>query len=264
LIVGLGSRIQYFLNSYQTAIPLKAMLGGIAIGVLVGAFLYVGGLAALFGFATYFSNRAFGIERLPVGSRMPAVYYRDAVWIGVCGAAGFLGFRRLMEFLSFHWQTAHRSLAFPLGQNFDAVLPFGAIFGGALISSLFVSGLIVFIAAFVAAVLKARWLRYGMLLLGAMFLTGSDWATGIDFAKQFLAEAILLGLIVFGVSRVIRFNVLGCILIVALLSLLGAAAQLLEQPDAFYRANSYAVILLMVFLLGWPFTVWRMRASTNG
>src|SRR5580692_9406372 len=105
LSVAFGNRIQYFLNGYQTAIPFRAMLGGIAIGILVGAFLYLGGLAALFGFASYFGNRAFGNERLPVGSRMPAVYYRDALWIGVCGTAGILGLRRLLEFFTFHWQT---------------------------------------------------------------------------------------------------------------------------------------------------------------
>jgi membrane protease YdiL (CAAX protease family) len=263
LIVAFGNRIQYFLNGYQTAIPFKAMLGGIAIGILVGAFLYFGGLAALFGFASYFSNRAFGSECLPVGSRMPAVYYRDALWIGVCGTAGILGFRRLLDFITFHWQTVHRSLPFSLAPYFDASLPAGAIFGGAVISSLFLTGFIAFIAAFVAAVLSARWLRFGVFLLGAMFLAGSDWATGIDFAKQFLAEAILLGVIVGGVSRVIRFNVLGCLLIVALLALLGAAAQLLPEPDAFYRANGYVVVVMMLVLLAWPLSVWRMRASST-
>ncbi len=128
LIVGFGNRIQSFLNAYDTAIPFKAMLGGIAIAILVGAFFYLGGLAALFGFASYFSNRAFGSERLPVGSRMPGVYYRDALWIGVCGTAGFLGLRRLMEFITFHWQTVHRSLPFSFGQNFDAGLPVGRHF----------------------------------------------------------------------------------------------------------------------------------------
>ncbi len=263
LIVACGNRLQYFLNNYQTAIPFKAMLGSIAIGILVGAFLYFGGLAALFGFASYFSNRAFGIERLPVGLRMPAVYYRDALWIGMCGTAGFLGLRRLIEFISFHWLTVHRSLPFSLGSYFDAGLPSGAVLGGALIGSLFLTGLIGFIAAFVTAVLKARWLRYGVFLLGAMFLAGSDWGNGADFAKQFLAGAILLGVIVFGVRRVIRFNVLGCLLIVAFLALISAAAQLLGQPDAFYRTNGYAVILMMLALLAWPLSVWRLRASSG-
>ena len=264
LVVGFGNRLQYFLNSYQTAIPFKTMMGGIAIGLLVGAVFYPGGLAALFGIASYFSNRAFGEERLPVGRPMPGVYYRDALWIGVCGTAGFLGLRRLLEFLSMHWQTVHRSLPFSLGQNFDAVLPAGAILGGALVSSLFLTGVVGFVAAFVASILRARWLRFATFLLGAMYLTGSGWENGIDFAKQFLAEAILLGVIVFGVRRVVRFNMLGCLLAVALLTLLAGAAQLLGQADASYRANGYAVVLMMILLLAWPLAVWRMRAASGG
>src|SRR5208282_110061 len=219
LIVGFGNAFQYFLNSYQTAIPFKTMMGGLAVGLLVLAFLYDGGLAALFGFASYFSNRAFGEERLPVGSRLPAVYYRDALWIGVCGTAGFLGLRRLLEAIAFHLQTVHRSFPFSVGQNFDAVLPAGAIFGGALVSGLFLTGFVGFLAAFVAGILRARWLRFLLFLLGALFLTGSGWGNGADFAKQFIAEAIMLGVIVFGVRRVMRFNVLGCFLIAALLAL---------------------------------------------
>jgi hypothetical protein len=94
-----------------------------------------------------------------------------------------------------------------------------------------------------------------------MFLTGSGWGDGTDFAKHFLAEAILLGVMVFAVGRVMRFNVLGCLLVVALLTLLAAAAQLLGQPDAFYRTNGYAVIVMMLLLLAWPLSVWRMPAS---
>jgi membrane protease YdiL (CAAX protease family) len=259
LVVGFGNRFATFLNAYQTAIPFKTMLGGIVIGLLLGAVFYAGGLAALFGIASYFSNRAFGEERLPVGGSMPGAYYRDALWIGVCGPAGFLGARRLIEFISVHWQSAHRSLPFSLGQNFDAVLPSGAVFGGALISGLFLAGVIAFVAAFVASVLRARWMRFALFLLGAMFLTGSGWVTGTDFLKQFLAEAILLGVIVFAVRRVVRFNVLGCLLGVALLALLAAAAELLGQPEAFYRRNGYAVIVVMLLLLAWPLSRWRMR-----
>jgi len=261
LVVAFGNRLESFLNAYQTEIPFKTMMGGIVIGLLLGAVFYAGGLAALFGIASYFSNRAFGAERLPVGKAMPGVYYRDALWIGVCGTAGFLGARRLIEFIFLHWQTAHRSLPFSLGQNFDAVLPSGAMFGGALIGSLFLTGVIAFVAAFVASVLRARWQRFALFLLGAMFLTGSGWGDGTDFAKQFLAEAILLGVMVFAVGRVMRFNVLGCVLVVALLTLLAAAAQLLGQPDAFYRTNGYAVMVLMLLLLAWPLSVWRMPRS---
>lgn len=199
-----------------------------------------------------------------MGARMPGVYYRDALWIGVCGTAGIVGLRRLMEFLALHWQTAYRSLPLPLGQYFDAVLPSGAAFGSALISSLFFAGLMGFTAAFVASTVRARWLRISLFLLGAMFLAGSGWGNGTDFAKQFVAAAIWLAVIVFAVRRLIRFNVMGYLLIAACVSLLGAAAQLLGQPDAFYRTNGYATLLLMMLLLAWPLSVWRMRASTGG
>jgi hypothetical protein len=264
LIVGFGNRLQFFLNSYQTAIPFKTMVGGIVIGLLLGAVFYAGGLGVLFGVASYFSNRAFGEERLPVGTRLPALYYRDAVWIGVCGTAGLLGLRHLIEFISLHLQSLHRSLPFSLGQYFDAAIPSGAALGSALISSLFYTGFIAFLAAFVASVLRARWMRFLLFLLGALSLAGSGWGDGADFAKQFLAGAILLGVLVFGVRRVMRFNVLGCLLVVACLSLLGAAAQLLGQPDAFYRTNGYAVVLMIGLLLAWPLAAWRMRASSGG
>ena len=260
LIVGFGNRVQYFLNSYMTAIPFKTMLGGFAIAILLGAVFYTGGLAVLFGIATYFSNRAFGEERLPVGARMPGVYYRDAVWIGVCGTAGFLGIRRLIEAASQHWPTMHRSLPFALGQFLDAAIPSGAIFGSALIGSLFLTGLIAMIATFVGAVVRPRWLRFLLFILAALSLTGSGWGNRADFVKQFLAEAIVLGVIVFGVRRIVRFNVLGYFLVVACITLVGTAGQLLAQPDAFYRSNGYTVVLLIVLLLAWPLTVWRMRS----
>jgi peptidoglycan/LPS O-acetylase OafA/YrhL len=101
-------------------------------------------------------------------------------------------------------------------------------------------------------------------VLGVLSLTGSSWGNGTDFAIKFLGEAILLGVLVFGVRRVMRFNVLGCLLVAACISLLGAAAQLLGQPNSFYRANGYAVVMMIGLLLAWPFAAWRMRASTGG
>jgi membrane protease YdiL (CAAX protease family) len=264
LIVSFGNRMQSFLNAYPTAIPFKTVLGGFVIAILLGAVFYSGGLAMLFGFGTYFSNRAFGEEQLPVGRPMPGVYYRDAVWIGVCGTAGILGVQRLIEFLGSHWPTLHRSWPLSVGQNFDATLPAGAFAGGALIGSLFTVGLIAFVAAFVASVVRARWLRFLLFLLGVMFLAGSDWGNGTDFAKQFIGKVILLGVIVFSVRRVMRLNVLGGLLVVACLSLVGAASQLLGQPDAFYRTNGYAVILLIGLVLALPLAAWRLRAATGG
>jgi hypothetical protein len=60
-----------------------------------------------------------------------------------------------------------------------------------------------------------------------------------------------------------RFNLLGCFLVIVGTSLLGGALPLLQQPETFYRANGYLVLLALVLLLAWPFAAWRMRASTT-
>jgi hypothetical protein len=100
-----------------------------------------------------------------------------------------------------------------------------------------------------------------LFLFGALALVGGGWGSPADFAKQFLAKLLLLGVLVFGVHRVVRFNLLGCFLIVAGTSLLGGAAELLAQPDSFYRANGYAVLFGLVLLFAWPLAAWRMKAA---
>jgi hypothetical protein len=261
LIIAFGNRLQYFLNSYSTAIPFKTMMGGLTIGLLVGAVLYPGGLAVLFGVAAYYGNRAFGENRVPVGGGLPGVYYRDALWFGICGTTGYLGVRRLVEAAAQHWPTIHRDAPLSVGQYFDAVLPCAFVFGGALVGGLLIAGLIALLAAFVGAVVQARWLRVLLFLLGALYLTGNGWGDGRDFAKQFLAEAIVLAVIVIAVMRIVRFNVLGYFLVVACLSLLGAATQLLTQPDPFYRTNGYSLLLMIGLLLAWTLFMWKTRPS---
>ena len=259
----LGDRIPTFLNAYDTAIPLKLMFGGIAIGALLGAPFYFGAITLLFGMAWYYATRVFGEERLPGWTGMPSEYYRDALWIGLSGAAGLLGLERLLASASTHWPTAHRSLEAAFGQDFDAFLPFASILGGTVLRSLLLTGLVMAIAAFVAAQLRQPGLRILLLLVGALSLVGGGWGGPEDFAKQFLARLILLSVLVFGVRRVVRFNLLGCFLIVAGTFLFGGAAELLAQPDSFYHANGDAVLLALILLFAWPFTSWRIRKAKS-
>jgi len=261
VVFAFGNRIASFLNAYDTAIPLKMMFGGIAIGALLGAPLYFGCIALLFGMGWYYATRAFSEEALPGWARMPANYYRDALWIGLGGTAGLLGLERFLAVASTHWPTVHRSLAASIGQEYDATLPAASILGGTLLHALFTTGMVATIASFVAAQVRQPGLRLLLLLSGALALIGGGWGSPADLAKQFLARLILLVVLVFGVRRVMRFNILGCFLVAAATSLLGGAAELMAQPDSFYRANGYAVVLALVLLFTWPFVAWRMRAS---
>src|SRR5260370_22692129 len=96
MVFGLGGGIQAILSRYDTADPFKYTLGGIAISALFGAAFSFGGIALLFGMGWYYATRAFSEEVLPGWARMPANYYRDALWIGLGETAGFLGLERFL------------------------------------------------------------------------------------------------------------------------------------------------------------------------
>jgi membrane protease YdiL (CAAX protease family) len=263
IIFAFGDRIANFMNAYQTAIPLKTMLAGIGIGAVLGAAVYFSGIALLFGMAWYFGRRAFGEQRLPGWTGMPPLYYRDALLIGVGGTAALIGFSRLIAALSAHWPTAHRDIEASFGGDFDATLPAAAIFGAVLLRTLMYTGLIALGASFVATNVKQSWLRLLLFLSATLATVGTAWATPADFAKQFLAGALLLALLVFGITRVVCFNMLGYFLVVAGTSLLAAAAKLVTQPDTFYRANGYAGLLILAGLLAWPLWTWSMRGARD-
>jgi len=262
LVFVLGNRIPSLMNSYNTAVPFKTTLGIVGISALLGGPVSFGFLVFLFGVAWYYARVAFGEERLPGWAGMPGEYYRDALWIGLGGSTVLLGLERLLVVVSTHWPTADRYLDVAFGQNFDALSPAGSILGGTLLASLRMTGYVVAIASFVAARVRQPALRILLFLFGALALVGGGWGSPADFAKQFLAKLLLLGVLVFGVRHVVRFNLLGCFLIVAGTSLLGGAAELLAQPDSFYRVNGYAVLLGLVVLFAWPLAAWRIRATS--
>jgi hypothetical protein len=260
-IFALGDRIATFMNSYQTAIPFKTLLAGMAIGAVIGGAMYFSGIVLLFGMAWYYARRAFGKGRLPGWTGMPPTYYRDALWIGLGGTAAFVALNRLIAAASAHWPTAHRAIESSFGGDFDATLPAAAIFGAVVLRGLIYTGLVALGAAFVADQIKPRWLRLLLFLGAALAMVGTNWGTPADFAKQFLAGAALLALLALGVKRVMRFNILGGFIVVASTSLLAGAAKLLSQPDAFYRGNAYAVLLMLAALLAWPVVAWRSRPA---
>src|SRR5713226_7715742 len=183
--------------------------------------------------AWFYAARAFGQERLPDWRGMSANFYRDAFFIGLGGSATLLGLERVLVAASAHWPTVHRSLPASFGQEFDAFLPAASLTGGTLEHSLLMTGIVVAVAAFVPAQVRHTGLRILLLLLGALSVAPGNWGSPADLAKQFLARLILLSVLVVGVRYVMRFNILGCFLVVAGTSLFGGAAELLSQPDSF-------------------------------
>jgi hypothetical protein len=161
------------------------------------------------------------------------------------------------------WPTVHRALPASFGREFDAVFPAVSFAGGALQHGLLLTGIVVAVAAFVAAQVRHTGVRILLLLLGALSVTPGNWGSPADLAKQFLTQLILLSVVSLGVRYIMRFNILGCFLILFATPLLAGAAELLSQPDSFYRANGYAVLLVLVLFFAWPSAAWRMGRSAR-
>jgi hypothetical protein len=125
------------------------------------------------------------------------------------------------------------------------------------------TSVVVAVASFVAAHVRQPLLRISLFVAGALAVTGGAWGGPADLGKQFLGRLILLSVLVFGVQRLMRLNILGCFLVVASTSLVSGAAELLGQPDSFYRANGYAALLALALLFAWPLAAWRLRSTPS-
>src|SRR6202040_3868630 len=106
--------------------------------------------------------------------------------------AALIGFSRLVAALSAQWLTAHRAIEASFGGDFDSTLPAAAVFGTVLLRTLMDTGLVALCASFVATNVKLPWLRLPLFLGAALATVGTTWGTPADFAKQFLAGALLL------------------------------------------------------------------------
>jgi hypothetical protein len=170
----------------------------------------------------------------------------------------------LLHKVSQHWVATHRSTETSFGTNFDAFVPAASVLGTATLHSLLLTGAVALVASFIAAQLRTPLLRVLTFLLATLSLIPSNWGNPAAFAKQWVAELILLSVLVFGARYVMRFNILGCFLVLAITTLGVDAAELLGQPEHFYRMNGYAVVVALVMLLAWPFLAWRAGSGTNG
>jgi membrane protease YdiL (CAAX protease family) len=251
----LGKGIPGTLIEYSTAFPWKLFVSGIVVRYFVLTTVMEGFLIVLFGLAWHYAARAFGEESIPSWLGMPPEYYRDAFWIGIGGGGALIGVRRFVDAASNWWPTEHRGLAAGVGQMFDAVSPAAMVIGSAILSALLVTGAVMLAGACLGAEVRVRWLRLALFLALAAGLV-SGWGSPLDFLKQFLLNLILLALVVFGMRRVVRFNVLGLFIIVAGTNLLGSALQLSRQPDGFYRFQAYLVLAVLALLMAWPVVAW--------
>jgi membrane protease YdiL (CAAX protease family) len=261
VVFALGNRIAEFLNAYQTNQPLNLSLAGLGIALLVGGPFYFAGITLLFGLAWFYARRVFAADRMPAWRGMPTLYYRDAFCIGIGGTAALVALQRLVHTVFLYWPTMHREVSAAFGQDFDAISPAASVLATALLWTLFFTALAAALAAFVAACIPQKWLRTLLFLGGGLALVGDSWGNAADYVKQASSEMILLAVMVLGVRYIVKFNLLGCFLVIFATITLGALSGLLGQFEAFYRTNGYAVLAAVLMLFAWPLSAWLFPPS---
>jgi len=246
---------QQYWSLYDTKLPLKIYLGTLAIGLTLGSILMYTVTFFIFGLAWFFLSRAFGKERLPQWSGMPAAYYRDAICIALFGATAWIGFQRL-PFLLWHAPLLQHSVTAAVPSGLEARWPGLSAIASAVILGFLLTGLLCLAAGFLADCVRSRWLQ-GTLFVALAALSASDYASAGSFARGAGLTLLTLAVIWLGVTQLARFNLMGYFLLIMLLALAKGGGELLQQPNPFFRANGYAVAAFGVLLLAWPVVAWR-------
>ncbi len=244
-----------YLAAYTTQVPFRAFLGTTLIGLLFGALFYYAVAVFLFGLAWFFLTRAYGLERLSGVAGMPARYYRDALAIGIGGALALAGLGRLAALLARVWVVPQRELATVAPQGLDFSWPALHALGAAVNYSLIAVGVLALALGFAACYLRNPWTQTALLVACAV-VASPGWGSAGDFVQKRLVVFAALALIWWGSRRIARFNLLGYLLVALLLALAVPAADLLKEPNPFYRGNGFAVAAAGVALLLWPLAVW--------
>jgi membrane protease YdiL (CAAX protease family) len=248
------------LARYPTEMPLKIFIATLCVVLPLGVILIYTAAFFLFGLGWFFLARAFGRERLPGWGGMPAAYYTDAFCVGLFGAAAWMGLRRVPALVASHWPVLQHSLAAAVPANLDPKWPAASALAGVVNAGMFGIATLAVIAGFLCyAAMRRNGVRVALLVLVAI-LASIGAATAGSFARTAVFEIIVLCIVWWGVSKLVRFNMLGYFLLFATMTAAQSAAELLSQPNSFFRANGAAVCIAALLLLAWPLVARRSAA----
>jgi hypothetical protein len=266
LIVPLAAVASYIatapllLARYSTEMPLKIFIATLCVALPLGVIFSYTAAFFLFGLGWFFLARAFGGERLPGWGGMPAAYYTDAFCVGLFGAAAWMGLRRLPSLASSHWPALYHGLAAAVPEGLDSKWPAVSALAGVVNSGIFGIALLAVAAGFLCyAAMRRTGIRAALFVLLAI-LAATGAATAGSFARSAVFDLIALGVIWWSVSKLVRFNMLGYFLLFATMTAAESAAELLAQPNSFFRANGTAVLIAALLMLAWPLMAGRRAA----
>lgn len=254
------NRVPLLLVSYPTTTPLIAFYVILFISMLFVVGLYLAGAVLLLGLAWFFLERAFGARCIPPWRGMNRAYFRDAFCLALFGSAALMGLDRLPALFA-HWPLLRHLLGSSVPGNLDGLNPAAGAVASSITGAFLLVGLLGLAAGLIAVWIRPAWMRAALLVLYAVFTATNVASTGAFF-REAAFQLAFAAAIWYTVTRIARFNVLGYFLFAALIALLPGAVELLEQPNSYFRANGFAVLLVALVLLAWPFVRWQRTVST--
>jgi hypothetical protein len=256
------TNIPQYLSRYPTENSLSTYVGMTAVSFLLGSAATYGLVFVLLGLAWFFLANAYGPDALPGGRAEPALYYRDALLAGACGFAVLAGAARLRELLTRIWPVPHHGFPAAVPGIVDAAPPALQALASAVIFSFVAVGVLALAAGFASSYLRGTW--NPALVLGVLaFVAAPRWGSAAELLQIVMIGWAALLLLWWTVQRVFRFNLLGYFLTVALLVLANAAAELLRQPNLYFRVNGALLVAAALALLLWPLLAWRRSGAAT-
>ena len=249
---------QLFLN-YSTSMPLIAYYVTLAITLVFATAIYMAGAVLLLGLSWFFLERSFGEDFTPGWTEWNAAYFRDAFCVAAFGSVAVIGLNRVPLLLG-RWPILHHSLGPSVPDNLDQLSPALGGFASGIAAAFVTAGFIGLATGLIAAYVRPTWMRAILLVLVAVLMT-SNVATSASFLREASVHLVVVLVLWYGVTRIVRFNVLGYFLLAALLALIPTAIGLLREPNSYFHASGYAVVAFAIGVLAWPLMRWKRRAT---
>jgi membrane protease YdiL (CAAX protease family) len=253
------NRAPQLLAKYPTTWSLLTYYTVLFISLLFVTALYLAAAFLLLGLSWFFLERKFGRALMPGWLGMPGDYYRDALCVGVFGAAALMGLDRLPQLFA-RWPLLRHTLSANVPGGLDALSPAVSNIADSVWISLIAAGVIGLAAGLIAIYVRPAWMRAGLGVMVAVIAT-SDVATSGAFLRDAAFRLLVIVVVWLGVTRVVRFNLMGYFLLSAMIVLASGAFELLKQPNVVFRFDGCAVLAFALGLLAWPLLLWRRKAS---
>jgi membrane protease YdiL (CAAX protease family) len=249
------NRLPQLLLNYATASPLVTYYLTLTISLVFATAIYLAGAVLLLGLSWFFLERTFGQGFTPGWKELNAAYFRDAFCVAAFGSAAVIGLNRLPLLLA-RWPLLRHSLGASVPDNLDQINPALGGFASSIAAAFVMAGFVGLAAGLIAAYVRPPWMRAALLVLVAALMTTNVASPAAFFRDTAVHLAIVL-VLWYGVTCLVRFNVLGYFLLAAMLSLIPSAIELLQQPNPYFHANGYAVVACAVAILAWPLMRWK-------